>query len=400
MALKLVRRFGRNVVEAPIAGVIESLKDLKGVQVNDPGPETSIDEAINWLAFAQDNSISRDGGVASIYSYIRGWGPSYPETTGYIIPTFIKYAKDHNNEQLVDRAEKMLNWLVSIQFPEGAFQAGAIGVKPSVPCTFNTGQILIGLSEGVRTFGNRYKDAMRRAADWLVITQDADGCWRKFPTPFDPPGERTYETHVALGLLEAYKADNNEKYLTSALLNVDWALRHQNDNGWFDKCCLHNPAIPLTHAIGYLFRGIIEAYLQSNDQKIFNACVKLADGLLGALKENGFLPGRLSAKWEGAVASACLTGSVQIADCWFSMYKLTHKEEYLNGALLINKFVRRTQKTGGPLETRGAIKGSFPIYGDYCRYAYLNWAAKFFIDSNATEIGIMAENSRNSLRGL
>lgn len=40
---------------------------------------------------------------------------------------------------------------------------------------------------------------MRRAADWLVETQDADGCWRRHPTPFAEPGEKVYETHVAWG---------------------------------------------------------------------------------------------------------------------------------------------------------------------------------------------------------
>ena len=40
---------------------------------------------------------------------------------------------------------------------------------------------------------------------------------------------------------------------------------------------------------------------------------------------------------------------------------------------------------------KGAIKGSFPIYGDiinnkgYCRMAYLNWATKFFIDALLAE---------------
>ena len=36
----------------------------------------------------------------------------------------------------------MLDWLVSIQMPSGAFQGGTIGESPVVPVTFNTGQIL------------------------------------------------------------------------------------------------------------------------------------------------------------------------------------------------------------------------------------------------------------------
>ena len=392
MDLKSIKRFARNVVyyaKTPVAAKIESLKDLRGLPSTDPGPEKSIDEAIKWLETAQDNSTTKDGGVARQYSYITGWGASYPETTGYIIPTLIKHAKRYNDVMLMSRAEKMLEWLVSIQFPEGGFQAGTAGAKPAVPCTFNTGQILLGISAGVRAFGNRYKKSMRKAADWLVKTQDSDGCWRKFPSPFAEGGEKSYETHVAWGLFEAAEIDNNEEYFSAALSNVDWALRCQRNNGWFDKCCLSDPSKPLTHTLGYVFRGILEAYLHSKNQRFFDASVKLADGLLGPTRFDGFLPGRLSSEWQGTVSWACLTGSVQISYCWFLMYQLTGEKKYLDAALSANKFVRKTQITNGPAETRGAIKGSFPVFGDYGKYEFLNWAAKFFIDSNTKEMEVM-----------
>jgi len=400
MITKSIKKLGRSLIylaKTPITAKIESLKDLKGLPLDDPGPSRSIDEALIWLGRAQDNSITKDGGVANHYSFLRGWGASYPETTGYIIPTIIKHAKERSNGTLMDRAERMLNWLVSIQFSEGGFQAGTIDAKPAIPCTFNTGQILLGLTEGVRTFGNRYREPMRKAADWLVETQDNDGCWRKFPTPYAAPGEKSYETHVAWGLLEAAEVDNNERYFSSALMNVNWAIRHQNDNGWFDKCCLTEPLRPLTHTLGYVFRGLLEAYMHSKDKKFFSACKNLADGLIKPLRDDGFLPGRLISNWEGSVSWACLTGSVQVAYCWFSMYKLTGKEKYLRAASSVNKFVRRTQKTSGPEETRGGIKGSFPIFGDYGKFQFLNWAAKFFIDSNSIEIEINDERSKSLL---
>ena len=91
----------------------------------------------------------------------------------------------------------MLDWFTLIQFPEGGFQGGLVTHEPRIPVTFNTGQILLGLASGAVWFGEeKYLDAMHRAARWLAATQDADGCWRKFPTPFAAPGEKTYETHV------------------------------------------------------------------------------------------------------------------------------------------------------------------------------------------------------------
>ena len=239
--LKSIKKFGRDLIDFTKITTTAKIKRIS-IRGNprsvDPGPSKSIDEAIRWLGRAQDNSITKDGGVARHYSYIKGWGPSYPETTGCIIPTVIKYAKNRNVETLMNRAEKMLKWLVSIQLPDGGFQAGTIDAKPVVPCTFNTGQILLGMAEGVRTFGNRYKKAMRKAADWLVKAQDSDGCWRKFPSPFANCAEQCFDGIVAWGLFEAAEVANSQEYFSSGLNNADWILKHQINNGWIDNCCL------------------------------------------------------------------------------------------------------------------------------------------------------------------
>jgi uncharacterized protein YyaL (SSP411 family) len=395
MDLRYIKRFGRSLLDyakIPAIAKIEALKDLRGLPSADSGPSKSIYDAIQWLERAQDNSISKDGGVARHYSYLTGWGPSYPEITGCIIPTVVKYAKQHNDTIIMNRAEKMLKFLVSIQFPDGGFQAGTMGAHPLVPCTFNTGQIILGIAEGVRTFGNRYKKTMIRAADWLLKVQESDGCWRKFPSPFASSADQCFDSIIGWGLLEAAEIDNNEKYYSSAISNVNWILKQQKDNGWIDNCCLSSPSKPLTHTIGYAFRGILEAYTRSKDERVFKACINLADGLLKPLRDDGFLPGRLSSKWNGEVNWVCLTGSVQIAECWFLMYEFTSKKKYLKAALSTNEFVRKTQNSDGPLDVLGAIKGSFPIYGDYGKYEFLSWATKYFIDSNTKEIEILAKN--------
>ena len=47
-----------------------------------------LSAAIKWLETAQD--ATTDGGVAGRYSLSSGWSSSYPETTGYIIPTLLR----------------------------------------------------------------------------------------------------------------------------------------------------------------------------------------------------------------------------------------------------------------------------------------------------------------------
>src|SRR5215510_13456269 len=135
--------------QLPPLAKAEHRHDRAGLSGQDPGIERAIDEGIAWLGRAQDHSTSRDGGVARHYSLITGWGASYPETTGYIIPTMLEYARWRSGErgcQARQRAKRMLDWLVSIQFPEGGFQGGPVGAQPHIPVTFNTGQILIGLA--------------------------------------------------------------------------------------------------------------------------------------------------------------------------------------------------------------------------------------------------------------
>jgi uncharacterized protein YyaL (SSP411 family) len=374
-----------NRLQLPMAAKAERLSDSRGLSAPDPDIDRAIDEAITWLCRAQDNSTSADGGVARDYSLISGWGTSYPETTGYIVPTMLEYARMRKDDITRQRAKRMLDWLVSIQFPEGGFQGGSIVSTPVTPNTFNTGQILLGLASGVREFGQEYLKSMCRAADWLVNTQDPDGCWRKYPTRHAAPGEKTYETHAAWGLFEAARLEPEKPYAASALANVRWALKSQRENGWFDKCCLTDPSQPLTHTLGYVLRGIIEAYRFSQEESFLQAARGTADNLLTATRGDGFLPGRLDANWRGTVKWACLTGSVQIASCCLLLYQGTGDSRYRDAAFLLNKYVRRTMKVDGPPERRGAIKGAFPVNGDYCAYQYPNWACKFFVDANMLE---------------
>jgi hypothetical protein len=381
---KRVSRRVTGLVLTPAARA-ERKSDARGLPEYDPGIERAIDEAIRWLCRAQDFSKSADGGVARHYSLISGWGPSYPETTGYIVPTLLTYARERNDSALAARARRMLDWLVSIQLPSGGFQGSTIGRLSDGPVTFNTGQILLGLAAGAETFGEPYRRAMRKAADWLVETQDGDGCWRCFPTPSAKPGEKTYETHVAWGLFEAARLEPSRPYGEAGLANVRWALRQQQENGWLEKCCLNDALRPLTHTLGYALRGFVEAFRFSEEEMFLKAACKTSDGLISPMRPDGFLPGRLRSDWTGAVDWSCLTGSVQIAACWLLLYEATGETRYRDAAFTVNRYVRRTMKTDAPLETRGAIKGSFPVAGDYCPYQYLNWACKFFIDANVLE---------------
>lgn len=383
-------------LKLPFAVRVAQRRDRREGLGADPGIAWAVREGLAWLGRAQDASATRDGGVARNYGIGEGWAASYPETTGYIVPTMLAHAQLRTGDLLRERARRMLDWLVSIQLPGGGFQGGMVNQTPVVPVTFNTGQILMGLAAGVSEFGDVYRGAMLAAGDWLVQIQDADGCWRRFPSPFAGKGEKAYETHVSWGLIEAERLEPGRGYADAALRNVRWALTQQHDNGWFDRCCLDDPTQPLTHTIGYVLRGLLEVERFYNDQSLVVAARQTADGILTAIRDDGALPGRLGSDWRGSVSWSCLTGNVQIAHSLLILYDRTRYKPYRDAAYGLNRAVRRTLRIDDPDETRGAVKGSFPINGDYGRFEYLNWATKFAIDSFTAEQQIRARETRSN----
>lgn len=288
-----------------------------------------------------------------------------------------------------ERARRALEWLVSIQMPEGAFPGGVIGQQPVAATAFNTGQILMGLAAGVREFGGRYEDSMHRAARWLVGVQDDQGAWSRFYSPFALPGAKAYDTHIAWGLAEAARASGEKTYENAVRRNLQWASSLQRRNGWFDRCCLTDFSRPLTHTIGYALRGFAEGYRLLGEGWMLETALRGAESLLGCIREDGFLAGRLDSDWQPRARWSCLTGAVQIAAVWFLVAPHSSRgEEMVLAARRANAFVRRTVRIDAPPDIAGGVKGSWPVDGEYGRLQLLNWAAKFAIDSSWMELEV------------
>lgn len=341
-----------------------------------------LEAAAQWLAHAHD--IGANAGVPAFYDIGRQrWEASYPETTGYIIPTFYAYADHSGQASYFERATRMAHWECDVQLDNGAVCAGTLAAPRLVPTVFNTGQVLFGWAAAYERTGEpRFARALARASDWLVSVQDDDGAWRRHGSPFATHPLNTYNTRTALGLLDAARTLDVPRYSEAARRNLNWALTQMRANGWLDNNDLEDNRRPLTHTLGYALQAMLEAGMRLGDSRFVEAA-RLGLGQIAAQqRRDGSLPGRFDEQWRPAAPWSCLTGDVQIAYAWLQLARIDGASTWVEHARRAIEFVQSTQDiaTMAP-ERRGAIAGSYPRHGGYMTNRYPNWAAKFFMDA-------------------
>src|ERR1043165_9747760 len=179
--VRALKKRGREVLEAVSAyrpahagALVVSRLERAHAPVSVEPSVKHLQRAITWIKRAQDAVAG--GGVSWGYRArvgIRsegkpGWEAPYPETTGYIIPTMIRYAKVSGDAESSERARRMAEWEAAIQLSDGGFQGGVFGSQPVASSTFVTGQVLFGLVAAFERFQqDRFRAAAVRAGDWL-----------------------------------------------------------------------------------------------------------------------------------------------------------------------------------------------------------------------------------------
>ena len=352
------------------ASVTKDRLSQGGQQQNKDGLILHRQHAANWILSAQ--KATPNGGVAAWYKLSTGYCPtSYPEVTGYIIPTVFDLFHLTGEKKYRDVAIKMADWIISVQLATAAVPA----MDFSTPYVFDTGQCISGWVRAYKETGDaRYLKAAEKAASWLAGMQSEDG---SFPlTPFTR-STHTYHCRVSWMLLQLYESTRNSVYRDVAVKNLNWALGFQKPNGW---CVPTNQET--THFIAYAGRGMLEASQITGNKAYLVFAQKLADALIQLQLPNGVLYGEYDQNWKPVVESSCLTGNLQIAIIWMRLYAITGDEKYRGAATKALCYVLATQDVTSPKPgINGSIAGSQPLTGSYCPNMYLSWATKFFIDA-------------------
>ena len=340
--------------------------------------ERVVKEVKGWLIRSIQNTP--DHGSSAYYSFWGRWKGSYPETTGYLITTFLDYAESENDQDLYAYAVKMGEWLLSIQLECGAWQGLQVDDKKMSPVAFNTAMILDGLSCLARKTGDhRYLDSLEKGAAWLVRTQDSAGCW----SANNFRGRKcTYNALMAANLCKANVLLKNTTVEEAARRQLDWVVAQVNDN-FIDNCDVDlEGKYPLMHYIGYTLEGLLRSGLILQDNSFIEITRPVLDSLYEVVMKSKLLYGRYDSNWENKVPWICLTGTSQVSICFCLAGTYWQNDKYIDAAAKLNRLVARTVNLTSPDDgIRGGIGGSFPIDGGYQNYQYVNWAAKFFLDA-------------------
>lgn len=337
-----------------------------------------LEEAIAWLCRTHE-ATGRQGSSKG-FSLLHGWFPAYPETTGYVIGTLLEYARRRGGRaDLVQRAREMGDWERTIQEPDGGIMQGQIGTTPRRSIVFNTGQVLHGWVDLEEAGHGGYDESSARAARFLTDGIGPDGVW-------DPALQysglaHAYDARVAWAMLRWARRSGDDSVRDAARRQLDWVCTRQHDNGWFADCVFKTGTMPSTHAIAYTLRGLLESHEIEAEQRWLDAVLRTSEVLIRKLEVLPRLVATYDDRWRPASSYACLTGTVQLGGVWLRLYQVTGDARWLNAGLKAVEQAAARQETAHWPPIRGAIAGSFPVWGRYAPLQYPNWATKFLADS-------------------
>jgi len=338
-----------------------------------------------------------------------GMTNSYPETTGYTLSTLLTIFrnqpwKNFNYNIVKDLIENCHNYLLTMQLENGAFTGGREGQAGfGEPSVFDTGQILLGLSDLYEASESKTLDkkisidrpklkiVIVRAADFLLSQIDNDGAFKPAHTYLKT--KKTYYTRAAYGLLRSGIVLNNEKYKRRARRNFDYALSQQETSGWINGAGFNDNLLVL-HTIAYTLRGLVEAATYFKEKTYLQAVAKNFDFLLDFNRENFRYPKLLPSHYAADKTyfnDLCITGLSQIAIV-IKKYNAILPTPDNRLEKLFSEIVQATKRfqirgMKNPC-LNGAMPASWPINGKYQPYNLIEWGVKFFMDSLLLDMGI------------
>ena len=293
-------------------------------------------KSINWV---KNHSFEGKGIICHT-----GMPKSYPEVSGYFIPTLLQWGYR-------EMALQYAKWLCDIQKEDGSWY-DTENIKPYI---FDTGQILKGLLS-VREFLPNVDSNIIRGVDWILSNAKDDG---RLPSPrIDDFGDgKTFHEIIHLyclsPIIEAGKIFRKKEYIYKAEKILNYYLENEKEK------------IENFDLLSHFYAYVMEALLDLGKTEKVKMAMKKVSRLLDT---QGIVPAYNDVHW------VCVPGLFQMALVWFRLGDLEHG----NKAFL---FACRLQNPSGGWYGSYSIKDYPNEKNTYMPNEEISWANKYFMDA-------------------
>jgi malonyl-CoA O-methyltransferase len=286
---------------------------------------TSYLKAVEWF---KNSRVKGEGIPISDEQHI-----SYPEVTGYTIPTLYQWGEK-------EMARDLTYWLVHRQNEDGSFSA-----PDGTPYTFDTGQVVRGIAAALDDLCEVEKP-LRRACDWIISQVRIDG---RLDTPSTRMWGNIADDRIHLSvlppLIEAGAKLSEPKYIDAAYRVLEY-YKEKKDLAEFNT---------LSHFYAYIIEALCDLGETDLAKCGMGQVVKLQ-------RKDGSVPAYQNVSW------VCSAGLAQFAVIW---YKLGMRASADNALEYLSNIQNRT----------GGFYGSYAKGANYFPREEISWAVKFFLDA-------------------
>ncbi|MCX6345970.1 MAG: methyltransferase domain-containing protein, partial [Armatimonadetes bacterium] len=298
-----------------------------------------MEKCIQWI---KNNYIPGEG--ITITSRQR---TSYPEVTGYYIPTLLSIGEH-------EKAEAFANWLTTIQKKDGSFGGGG----DNASYVFDTGQVIRGWASILKVKPELEKN-LRAACDWVIATADPSTGRLLVPSgsawSLGARGAVNEAIHIYVlsPMRRVGELLNEPKYLQFVNKSLDYYLKNTNITDFTQPNSL-------SHFYSYIQEALMEL-----------GCEREAKlGMASAARfqqPSGAVPGYSNVNW------ICSTGLAQLAQVWYMLGETKRADAAMSFLELIQN-------------PSGGFFGSYGVGAEYFPSEEISWAAKYTIEACQRQI--------------
>ena len=369
-------RGSSNLSDHASAGSIKSAAQMITPNLpNNPLDQVAL-AVLGWVFRAQDSTDS--GGVAARYDLrLQAWQSPYPETTGYLIPTLSKLIPfAENKKEVSERVVSMARFLRSRQTQDGAIDCSrSEKTRKPAAIAFDLAAILNGLCSAAEQ-----SEELLSSADlltsFLLKSQAADG---SFPSLQYFSYFGSHNSLVGYSLLRAGTLLNRSEATEAGLRTLELVSSSILPNGNFlnSSFDLGGKNSSFIHAFCYAIEGIQKSQLLL-EATPFNNIEPSLRSLARYASKYQTVPAIFSRNFRPTTWFSAGTGLAQTS----LVLGLSDNEEYQRiGRRKLEMLANRIRTSGNRDGVRGGVPSSIPIFGNYGRFTYNNWGAKYFLDS-------------------